>query len=147
MVADSQNGLPSSRDGQMDFREIQSWWHEGSSSRIRLINSDELPIPSRKRRKECQPNGKPQIQSRMAIQSMLLITLTNDFNYFPRRSKKRAGTDVSENESLGGEDSDVDMGEDQPKMRRQRTSDGSEGGTKPRLSRAERLNARTLAKV
>ena len=54
---------------------------------------------------------------------------------------------MSENESPGGGDSDVDMDEDQPKTRRHRTSDGSEGGTKPRLSRAERLSARTLAKV
>ena len=73
--------------------------------------------------------------------------------YFIRRSRKRAvGSDDSENESpAAGKDSDVDMeDEEQPKTRRfgkQRASDGSEEGVKQKLSRAERLSARTLAKV
>lgn len=68
---------------------------------------------------------------------------------YDRRPRKKRNSDEAENESAGeGDDDDVEMDDATPtKFRKPRKDDLSDDDSKPKLSRAERLSARTLAKV
>jgi hypothetical protein len=80
--------------------------------------------------------------------------MMSDRASFYRRRRRRKGLDESEEDSAGdGGDSDLtmeDTSETPTRVRhagKPRKSDGSEGTVEHKLSRAERLSARTSAKV
>jgi len=108
-----------------------------------IVQEKKEKVPAKRKAQSSKTNGHAKYAS--PFSSVWQITQTKCFD---RRPRKKRISNEADNASAGEGDDDVDMDDATPtKSRKPRKDDLSDDDAKPKLSRAERLSARTLAKV